>query len=138
MVPIAKRAATAALAGAALSLTLVFCSAAGAEPETTTSVASAPTTTVAIATTTTTTTVRPAPPVTAPRRIVMIGTAETAQSSTATQGVDVQPVAVPAPRTLPHTGTATLPLALLGFALVGLGAAATHGRHPQLILLQRS
>jgi LPXTG-motif cell wall-anchored protein len=155
MFPVARRAATAVLAGAALSLTLVFCSPAGAEPATTTSIepASTPTT----ASPPTTTVARPAPPVTVPKpqRVVLIGTAASVQSSSvqsssvqsssvqssAIQSAGVQTIgvqAVPAPRELPHTGNTSGPLALLGFSLVLLGSLALRGQHPQLRLSERS
>ena len=145
MFPVARRAATAVLAGAALSLTLVFCSPAGAEPATTTSIE--PASTPITASPPTTTVARPAPPVTVPKpqRVVLIGTAASVQSSSvqssAIQSAGVQTVgvqAVPAPRELPHTGNTSGPLALLGFSLVLLGSLALRGQHPQLRLSERS
>lgn len=112
--------AAAALAGALM--TLVFCATAGAEPATTTSKPASPVT------------AHPAP------KVVLIGSAESVSYS-AIQSVSAQPVAQaaepPAPE-LPHTGTTTLPLTLLGFALVLLGALARRGQHPQLRLAERS
>ena len=119
---LARRATTAALAGAAFTLTLAFCSTAGAEP--------APTTTsVAPATTTTAPAPKPA------RKVVLIGTAESARSSTAFQQGAVQPVgraAIGAPRTLPHTGTASVWLAALGLTLVLAGGLATRCHEREL------
>ena len=131
MVPVAKHAATAALVGAAVTFTLVCCSAAGAEPATT-----SPTTIVAIVPTTSS----PKTPVTAPkpRPTVRIGSAASVQSSVAIQSLAVQATRGAAARTLPHTGTASGPLALLGSSLVLLGALARRGQHPQLRLSERS
>ena len=99
---LARRATIAALAAAAFTLTLAFCSTADADPATTTT--------------------KPA------RKIVLIGTAESVRSATAIQQSAVQPVrpaAIGAPRTLPHTGTASERLAVLGLALVFAGGLAT-------------
>jgi len=142
MVPVAKCAATAVLAGAAVSLALVFCSPAGADPAT--SAPTEPVSTPMTASTTTSTSARPAPPVTTPktRRIVLIGTAASVQSSSASlvgvQAVGVPVASGPAVRTLPHTGSPAGPLTLLGFALVLLGSLALRGQHPQLRLSERS
>ncbi len=134
MFPGVSRAATAALAGALL--TLVFCGTAGAEATSTTAATSETTTALAPAPTS-----QPAPPMTVPaRRIVLIGTADSVQS-TAIQSVNVQPVrpeAVTRARELPHTGSASAALTLLGFALVLLGALALRGQQPQLRLSERS